>query len=49
MESDVNLKIDFFRDKLHELICSEKLDSQTVIRLSQELDKLIVEYTKIKH
>lgn len=49
MTADLLEKINFFREKLHNVIFSESLDSELVLRFSEELDQLIVEYIKTKH
>ncbi len=46
MLSELSEKIDLCRDNLHRLICSENLESELVLIFSQELDQLILEYTK---
>lgn len=46
MVCELNDKIHFYRENLYELISSENLDSELVLKLSQELDKLILEYIK---
>ena len=46
MTSELSEKIDLCRDNLHQLICSENLESESVLIFSQELDKLILEYIK---